>query len=111
MLRKKQLTLMVTHQQIEKKLVDFYLKTTGNYGHSLMTSIDVTLETLVMALEGINEPITAFEYLIREEEKRSFLHYLSGHYKIWGNSSNFRYIIYLCYIASKEGIDSDNFQK
>lgn len=110
MFRKKLLTLMVTHQQIEKKLVDFYLKTTGNYGHSLMTSIDVTPETLVIALEGINEPITAFEYLIREE-KRSFLHYLSGHYKIWGNSSKFRYIVYLCYIASKEGIDSENFQK
>lgn len=37
---------MVTHQIIEKKLVDFYLKKTGHYGNSVMQSIDVTKETL-----------------------------------------------------------------
>ncbi len=100
-----------TIKDIENKLIEFYLKKTGNYGHSLMTSIDVTQETLLMALGGIKDPINTFEYLISKEEKKSFINYLSGNYKIWGNTSRFRYIVYLCYIASKDGTDSENFQK
>lgn len=98
-------------KEIESKLIEFYLKKTGHYGNSVMTSIDVTEETLRIALEGISNPIKTFEYLISVEEKRTFLSYLSGNFKIWGNTSKFRYIVYLCYIASKNGTDSENFQK
>ena len=56
---------MITPQQIENKLVDFYLKTTGHYGNSVMRSIDVTTETLTDALDGIEDPINTFENVIK----------------------------------------------
>ena len=69
---------MITPQLIEKKLVDFYLKTTGHYGNSIMQSIDVTEETLIEALEGIDQPIKTFENIIKVQDARAFNRFLAS---------------------------------
>ena len=101
---------MITPQQIENKLVDFYLKTTGHYGNSVMRSIDVTTETLTDALDGIEDPINTFENVIKLQETKAFCKFLSNDYTYWGMVSKFRYIVFLCYVAAQDGIESDNFQ-
>lgn len=47
-------------------------KTTGHYGNSIMQSIDVTEETLIEALEGIDQPIKTFENIIKVQDARAF---------------------------------------
>jgi hypothetical protein len=101
---------MVTHQIIEKKLVDFYLKKTGHYGNSVMQSIDVTKETLEEALDGIEQPISTFEKVIRHQDIKLFSKFLSGEIKKWHTISRFRYIVFLCYIASQDDPNSENFR-
>ena len=99
---------LITPQQIENKLVDFYLKTTGHYGNSVMRSIDVTTETLTDALDGIEDPINTFENVIKLQETKAFCKFLSNDYTYWGMVSKFRYIVFLCYVAAQDGIESAN---
>lgn len=101
---------MITPQLIEKKLVDFYLKTTGHYGNSIMQSIDVTEETLIEALEGIDQPIKTFENIIKVQDARAFNRFLASEETYWGAASRFRYIVFLCYIAAQDGFESENFR-
>lgn len=102
---------MITPQLIESKLVEYYLKTTGPYGHAVMRSIDVSEETLTEALIEIENPIETFSNVMRGSDSKTFQKFLSGEIIQWSGSSKFRYIVFLCYVAAQDGGDSENFRE
>ena len=67
-------------------------------------------QTLEEALDGIEQPISTFEKVIRHQDIKLFSKFLSGEIKKWHTISRFRYIVFLCYIASQDDPNSENFR-
>lgn len=102
---------MITPQLLENKLIDYYLKTTGPYGHAVMRSIDVSAETLNEALIEIENPIETLLKVMVGSDRKTFQKFLSGEIIQWNGLSKFRYIVFLCYVAAQDGGESENFRE
>lgn len=103
-------------QQVEKALVDYFLKTSGAYGDSSLICIDVLDTSLQEALKDFLLDGKTVKHVLKEATQpvENIRRLFSGvlNLPITGSTlpNFFRYLVLVCYVVATEGEADNNFR-